>query len=154
MFRPRSEWECGRLFLQINVDRSNFPRDSLWEKKTETSTEKQNIALCCVVSDIQSANPNVALLLPHHLPGGDTMATAFWPMNVLTGTNLVNKRQVVMRGARITGRGDDGWCTMIRWGLVLTMFGDLLDVLLDETAVTNIVWRWATRGPTRSSLRQ
>jgi len=28
---------------------------------------------------------------------------------------------------------------MIRWGLVLTMFGDLLDVLLDETAVTNIV---------------
>jgi len=43
---------------------------------------------------------------------------------------------------------------MIRWGLVLTMFGDLLVVSLDETAVTNIVWRWATRGPTRSSLRQ
>ena len=60
-------------------------------------------------------------------------------MNVLTGTNLVNKRHVVTRGARITGRGGDGWCTMMRWGLVLTMFGDLLDVLLDRTAVTNTV---------------
>lgn len=61
-------------------------------------------------------------------------------MNVLTGTNLVNKRQFVMRGARITGKGDDGWCTMIRWGLVLMMFGDFLEVTLgDETAVTNTV---------------
>lgn len=60
-------------------------------------------------------------------------------MNVLTGTNLVNKRHVVTRGARITGRGDDGWCTMMRWGLVQTMFEDLLDVLLDRTAVTNTV---------------
>lgn len=56
----------------------------------------------------------------------------------LAGTNLVNKRHLVMRGARITGRGDDGWCTMIRWGLVVTMFEDLVD-LVDRSAVTNTV---------------
>lgn len=57
------------------------------------------------------------------------MATALRLMIELTGANLVNKRHVVMRGARITGRGDDGWCTMIRWGFVVTMFEVLLDVL-------------------------
>lgn len=56
----------------------------------------------------------------------------------LAGTNLVNKRHLVMRGARITGMGDDGWCTMIRWGLVVTMFEDLVD-LVDRSAVTNTV---------------
>lgn len=65
-FEPRErERERKRISL--------LPDDSNEEEK-----EIINIALCCVELAVQSANQSkVALLLPHHLPGGDTMATAF-----------------------------------------------------------------------------